>query len=257
MKKYDRIAVVIRGQKRVWDYVKHNIFSSYSSIADNVDYYFVTWASPVNSTIVSDFADKSLIKFLELPIDENYDLYGNQFHSPSFFAYSILPYILEVPYDFIFDQRTDIFLFFRDRPLIPIAESSVLYIQGGIFKNSHYYGGQINDCGFMSDIKTYRQLSKRHLFKINKHKTPEAHLYDYCVSSDILVSEYSLCFSYVIVRPNVSKTSLHPISALSYKQLRQLEKNWLSMSSDRKKKYCKKCNIPLSEYSHWKYKIGK
>ena len=53
-KKYFRIAVIIRGQKRIWDYVKHNHFFYHERIAEHVDYYFVT-----NYKIqIYDFASK-------------------------------------------------------------------------------------------------------------------------------------------------------------------------------------------------------
>jgi hypothetical protein len=253
MEKHSRIAVVIRGQKRVWDYVKENIFFNYSLIAHNIDYYFVTWESPVNSSIVSDFLDKNLVKFLELPTDENYELYGNAFDSPSFFAHSILPYIEAVSYDFIFDQRTDTFLFRRATPLI--KSTTALYAHGKIFTNSIHLGNQIGDCGFMSDIVTYKLLSNRYLHNINRPKTPEAHLYNYCIANDIIILENSLYFSYAIVRPNISKHLL--CSNLSLEKFKFLEDDWLFISDNCKKKYYKDCNIPSSEYSHWKYKIGK
>ena len=43
MKKMKNIAVVLRGQVRTWHFNAPKVFDFYNEIADNVDYYFVTW----------------------------------------------------------------------------------------------------------------------------------------------------------------------------------------------------------------------
>ena len=37
------IAVILRGHFRTWDYNHKEAFKFYESIAENVEYYFVTW----------------------------------------------------------------------------------------------------------------------------------------------------------------------------------------------------------------------
>ena len=53
--KLDHIAVVLRGHVRTWHYIYPMVFDFYDSIAENVDYYFVTWDTSNTDGIVETF----------------------------------------------------------------------------------------------------------------------------------------------------------------------------------------------------------
>ena len=110
---FKHIAVLIRGHERCWANIHSEVFEFWSSIAENVDYYVVTWRSTTknNYNIPRTFDGQNLIKFLEVyPHQENYFC---GYRGPAFMGYLISPYMRErqklVTYDAVFDTRPDIY----------------------------------------------------------------------------------------------------------------------------------------------------
>ena len=64
MKKFKNIAVVLRGHVRTWHFNAPKVFDFYDSIAENVDYYFITWDSSNTDRIEGTFKDQNLIHTL-------------------------------------------------------------------------------------------------------------------------------------------------------------------------------------------------
>lgn len=122
----NRIAVILRGDLRTWNYAKTAIFAFWESIADNVDYYFATWRTPtlnVNS-LYKDFENKNLIALITLdpgPVDNPY----NGWTGPSTLCYHLVPHkrIREktVTYDAVFETRPDVLYTLLDdkKPIAP------------------------------------------------------------------------------------------------------------------------------------------
>ena len=61
--KWNHIAVVLRGHVRTWHFIYPLVFKFYESIAENVDYYFITWDTSNTNGIEETFEGKNLIHF--------------------------------------------------------------------------------------------------------------------------------------------------------------------------------------------------
>ena len=63
MKKMKNIAVVLRGHVRTWHFNAPKVFDFYNEIADNVDYYFITWDTSNTEGVEESFTNQNLIHF--------------------------------------------------------------------------------------------------------------------------------------------------------------------------------------------------
>ena len=63
MKKMKNIAVVLRGHVRTWRFNAPKVFDFYNEIADNVDYYFITWDTSNTEGIEETFINQNLVHF--------------------------------------------------------------------------------------------------------------------------------------------------------------------------------------------------
>ncbi len=162
MKKYNHIAVMIRGLPRTWDYAKHSIFYTYEKIAFNVDYYFSTWDYDYidEFKIRSDFIGKKLIAFIKCPVVPEF---RDVFRSPGWFSYNLIPYKRfresEVKYDAIFDQRTDCinYIFGDHFDVLP----DTYYTEWVCPEQKPIR--HVCDCNFVCDSKTYEKIALRFL----------------------------------------------------------------------------------------------
>ncbi len=107
----DNIAVVLRGHLRTWEWNAPQVFTFYSSIAHNVDYYISTWATPQLRDVKIDitFRENLPKAFLKVGFqDREYTSWGG----PALLSLHILPYVRQqhkkTPYDVIFDSRPDV-----------------------------------------------------------------------------------------------------------------------------------------------------
>jgi len=165
------IAVIIRGHFRTWDYNYKSVFKFYESIAENVEYYVVTWH--YDNMAVDRFLDpfkrnnKKVIKFLAMKQQEEY--YTSWF-GPSWLNYSIIPYKKqrerEITYDAVFDTRPDIiYERVEDVPVLP-PEPNTLYVtryepQIGPGDKRHI---GIEDHFMMSSSEVHDKMSLRHAY---------------------------------------------------------------------------------------------
>lgn len=110
----DKIAVIIRGHRRTWDYCKPFTFSFFSMISKRVDYYVVLWNTnkdnPVES-LLNDFQHRNLKVLKNISIDTEY---YNPWRGPAYLSQIAGNYIFEEEclsnkkYDLIFDTRPDV-----------------------------------------------------------------------------------------------------------------------------------------------------
>jgi len=162
MKKYNHIAVMIRGLPRTWNYAKHSIFYTYSKIAYNIDYYFSTWdLDYIDENVIRyDFKGKNLVALVKCPIIEEY---RDVFRSPGWFSYNLLPAMRlrdqEIQYEAIFDQRTDcINYIFGDHFDITPNTYHTEWVCPEQRSIRH-----VCDCNFACDSNTYEKLALRFL----------------------------------------------------------------------------------------------
>lgn len=115
--KLDNIAVVLRGHVRTWHYIYPMVFDFYDSIAENVDYYFITWDSSNTTDVQKTFKDQNLIHFQIVAKDICDGEYYDSFTGPGFMGAMILPHLTAKEqtlknnrYDAIFDSRPDVII---------------------------------------------------------------------------------------------------------------------------------------------------
>jgi hypothetical protein len=269
--RFNSIAVVIRGHKRVWDYSKHNIFAFYESISASVDYYMSVWNTPSLdlNKLEKDFDGKNLIALVTPPL---YDYFGGAWKSQSWLPYHILPYksIREktVSYDVVFDQRTDEMLcsinydhfdiepntlYSNFNPVIPYGNFNPKTItqELPIDKKPH-----VKDYGFMAVSETYDLLTHRFAMPIkpNFQNQPELMFAQYLHETDITPIQKSINLS-CLVRPNICEYAYkNPILTLTeeFSEAKVLvdssHANWDKLSRNEKRKLCLKYDIEPGDY---------
>jgi hypothetical protein len=165
------IAVILRGHYRTWDYNHKAVFDFYDSIAENVEYYVVTWQlEDMSSKKFTDpFNDynKKLIKFLPMI---RMPLYYTSWHGPSWLNHSIIPYKKqrehEITYDAVFDTRPDIIYKRIEYKSVVLPEPNTLYVtryeqQLGPDGNRHI---AIEDHFMMSSSEVHDRINMRHAY---------------------------------------------------------------------------------------------
>lgn len=122
--KLKRIAVVIRGHRRTWEYTKKHFFNFFDQVADQVDYYAAIWASNASlgnvANMRDDFKNKNLKYFEWFHDSVIYDAYL----SPSYLSDKVMQAKFEQErlngrYEAVFDTRPDVIFRLEGSPLAP------------------------------------------------------------------------------------------------------------------------------------------
>ena len=220
MNKYNNIAVFIRGQTRIWDSCKLNQFYYYSQIAHHVDYYFTTWqdSSTDSSKIKKDFDGKSLIEYIEVPLN---DTFKDAWLAPAYMAYHTIPFKKkreqQIKYDAVFDQRTDSIIW--QQYSVFELDPMTMYTPMPPFDNAadrialgHGDIG-ITDYGHMSDSVTYDLLANRVFVLDQEMHSPERRLMNYCNDHNIDMPGLSV-INFLPVRPDICRDFKNSILAV-------------------------------------------
>lgn len=269
--RFNNIAVVIRGHKRVWDYSKHNIFAFYESISTNVDYYVTLWKTPGLDLqkMERDFDGKNLIALVTPPL---YEQFGGPWKSQSWLPYHILPYkaIREksVTYDVVCDQRTDemIFgitpeyfdiepntLYSNFAPIIPYGNFDPKTITQKLPFESKPH---VKDYGFMADSATYDLLTHRFAMPVKPHfqDSPELMFAQYLHENNITPVQQHISRT-CLVRPNIceyaSKNTIYNIpKAMSPAKdtVTSSFTKWNELSRDEKRSVCLTYDVYPGDY---------
>lgn len=213
--KFDHIAVVLRGQYRMWDYTKERIFYVYEKLAKKIDWYIATWDDTPPEHIArfsKDFKDKNLVHINLTPF---HDLYWESFASASYLQNSIVPFVEpnSEKYDVIFDQRTDVLTFRTPKESrTPEIKTNILYTafppeQVNItfsVSNSqiNFEGLVIDDRGYMCDFETYKFLASRFTIKRDPTVLPEHMLFKFCIENNIQMPGGSWV-NHIVIRPEI------------------------------------------------------
>lgn len=269
--RFNNIAVVIRGHKRVWDYSKHNIFAFYESISTNVDYYVSLWKTPSLDLkkMERDFDGRNLIALVTPPL---YEQFGGPWKSQSWLPYHILPYkaIREksVTYDVVCDQRTDEMiygvnyehfdiepntLYSNYAPIIPYGNFDPKTITQKLPPQSIPH---VKDYGFMSDSATYDLLTHRFAMTIkpNFQDAPELMFAQYLHENNITPVQQHVSMT-CLVRPDICEyVKDNPIGLISREPTREkfIINNsftaWNKLTRDEKRNICLKYDIEPGDY---------
>lgn len=108
-----KIAVILRGHKRTWEYTKQTIFNFFADKAEVVDYYVSWWrtGSATYESINNDFIGKRL---KACKLTDEIRQYCDPFYSPSFLSNLLIKDIAEEElssgqcYDLIIETRPDV-----------------------------------------------------------------------------------------------------------------------------------------------------
>jgi len=273
--KYQRIAVFIRGHKRIWDYVKDNIFYSYDQIADNVDYYVSVWETfdLDLDQMARDFEGQNLIALTTGPLMEHF---MDPWKSQAWLPYNLLPYKKirerEVTYDAVFDQRFDIVLAQYSGDAVPnidgpenyppfspfVLEKNKLYSTvwpvtnfdpNGTRKRPH-----IKDYCFMAHSETFDLLCTRFASHWDQTDNLEYFFAQWLYQQGIK-AEFVKLFQTMLCRPDICAAVPFPLTEVDgkkdvklFERLNNSYETWRALSKEEKIKMCGKYGIDLEDY---------
>lgn len=246
------IAVILRGHYRTWDYNHKTAFKFYESIAENVEYYFVTWRfdNMLTKRITDSFDDNNqkLIKFLCIYPD---DLYYTSWDGPSWLNHSIIPYKKqrerEIKYDAVFDTRPDIIYRRVENKTVFLPEPDTLYVsryepQYGPDGNRHI---GIEDHFIMSTSDVHDRMSMRHAYRDEIG----------CQSQILrLATEFGIQTAVMdwvedsIVRPTAF-ASIHKVDEYFNEDYRKVALDWIDIPLEQKLTLLKRHAISPEDYN--------
>lgn len=246
----DRIAVVLRGHIRTWNIINQDVFDFYSSVAKNVDYYFITWSLP-NYDFVSvknTFKNQNLLDFVILPKVEQW---YTSWYGPSVMTYMLRPYmeqrLKEVSYDAIIETRPDVAIRLRDNQFLPKVEENKLYVSQIEVHHSFVIQKQtiaLSDFWFMSTYDVFKRMSER--FIVYPHHGNQIDYRLYAEKENIGINTLTNTIETILTRPNC-----YPIKGQikdRFTELYQMHEDWSRMSSQNKIKMCHEQNINVNDY---------
>ena len=253
MKKFNRIAVFIRGHIRMWNYIKNNIFINYSEIADNVDYYMSVWETDTMTTeeLRQSFNGQNLIALIHPPLQ---DRFGGPWYSQGWLPFNLLPYkkIQEEKYgqqyDAVFDQRTDAVLDFSNAAnfenMTDIKEN-VIY---SMWHECEPEYPHFKDYGFYCTSDTFDTVTERFAIPHEKDTILEVLLYNYIKSKSIKIEWVANYLNTDNPRPSLLDI-ICPIEKINIRQtINNNWEEWAATPGDDKIKILKKYKIDVEDY---------
>ena len=276
--KVDHIAVVLRGHVRTWHYIYPMVFDFYDSIANNVDYYFITWERSNTDGVVETFKHQNLVHFQIVSPEVCDTEYYNSFTSPAFMGALLLPHIRATEkklknntkkYDIIFDSRPDVLpervkINHGDNaeeylPFILPEENTVnitgIEIHNNQIDPGHHPKGQLPDVAIqdwliMFTSASFEHLIERYLFRntlasydlpgsqIQYRQWIEEHNVNLCTMDWINCD---------MIRPSCFEIGWE--SRNDYSTIVEYSKKWLELDSETKTELCTKYGVSLSDYA--------
>ncbi len=272
MKKMKNIAVVLRGHVRTWHFNAPKVFDFYSKIADNVDYYFITWDTSNTEGVEESFKNQNLIHFHILGYSlhnallaegEETGEYYNGHLGPPYMNMIMAPHIRRqekrlkdnTKYDCIFDSRPDV-LPVRNKDLsITYPDPNTIYFSG-LEMQTNMRTNKLDVA--MQDWFMYMGSDEFEIF--NKRYHSDGWLYPSDgPGTQIEIREYvtnnlftkmtvciqDWCEAYMI-RPNVFR--LDWLDSRDTETLLLKSREWPTMTKEDKITACERYGISLSDY---------
>jgi hypothetical protein len=279
MKKMKNIAVVLRGHVRTWRFNAPKVFDFYNEIADNVDYYFITWDTSNTEGIEETFINQNLVHFQIVSHSlhnsllsgrDSFSEYYNGHLGPPFMNMLMLPHIrrqekrLDAKYDCIFDTRPDV-LPVRNEIIWGKSTGNSLSVTYPVPKTVYFAGLELQtnmrtnklDVA-MQDWFMYMGSDEFEIFNMRYHS--DCRLYvDSTPGTQIEIREYvtvgpvvrmhvciqDWCEAYM-TRPNVFR--LDWLDSKDTEIVLNKSKEWPVMTKEDKITDCEKYGISLSDY---------
>jgi hypothetical protein len=273
--KYQHIAVFIRGHKRIWDYVKDNIFYSYDQIADNVDYYVSVWETfdLDLDKMKNDFEGRNLIAITTGPLIEHF---MDPWKSQAWLPYNLLPYKKirerQVTYDAVFDQRFDVALAkYRsdDDSSTAVLESLPHFVPFVLEKNKFYSTSwpvvnfdpkgtpdrpHAKDYCFMAHSETFDLLCTRFACHWDRVDNLE-HFFAKWLYRNRIEAVFVKLFQTMLCRPDICAAVSFPLIEIdadkdldTYNRLSNSFEIWRALPKEEKIKLCSQYHIDLEDY---------
>jgi hypothetical protein len=273
--KLDHIAVVLRGHVRTWHYIYPMVFDFYDSIAENVDYYFITWDSSNTDGVVETFKHQNLIHFQIVAKDICDGEYYDSLTGPGFMGTMILPHLKakeeklkNKTYDAIFDSRPDVIMertkvihgdnTGENLPVI-VPEHNSVHITGlEVHINQHLLGTTnksglpdiaIQDWCLMFHSQSYRLILDRYLHKnqMPGHDKPGAQIEYRQILEE---KNINICTSDWLVAKMARPTCFELDWDLQndFHAICNTSTQWMEIDSEKRKELCLRYKVSLSDY---------
>lgn len=279
MKKMKNIAVVLRGHVRTWHFNAPKVFDFYNEIADNVDYYFITWDTSNTEGVEESFENQNLIHFHILSYKVNNALltegevseYYNGHLGPPFMNMIMLPHIrrqekrLDTKYDCIFDTRPDV-LPVRNKIIwgddagndlsVTYPSPNTIYFTG-LEMQTNALTNKLDVA--MQDWFMYMGSDEFEIFNMRYHSDNCVYQHDNGPGTQIEIREYIIinpvtpmtvciqdwCNAYML-RPNVFR--LDWLDSKDTETVLSRSREWPAMTKEDKITDCERYGISLSDY---------
>jgi len=242
--KLKRIAVVIRGHRRTWEYTKSHMFEFFDQVADTVDYYVQVWYSNASlgnvSNMPQDFKNRNL-KHFEISHDSTlYDAFlGPPYLSSKTIEKRFEQEKLNGRYDAVFDTRPDVIFKLIGEPTAP-APWSVGSTR--VLPRGKPWGG-LEDHVFVMDSGTHLVWNQRQHYK-SVSEDGHLKLLTWAEMHNLtpFQANWFLC---KIVRPNVYKFDYHDNY---HDQIHNIERLWQASTPEEKFKMLQESGVNGDEY---------
>lgn len=252
----NRIAVILRGHKRTWDFTKEHLLSFFNFYAFDVDFFINFWhyENASYDQILEDFKDHNLKKLILEPVRDD-KMFYSPWHGPTYLVEKLLPSILyeecknNYRYDLIIDTRPDI-CFERNITL----DHNICAYPMGIGTNAVVHKrNYMDDICFLTDSVSLNFWVKRTKFDSQMFdEFPDiskegVHSASYWYAKFYQYHIYQIpWFRALLVRPNIIDISNKTVSL--YKASTYTNPIWDNFSKDQKLEYLEKTGILEKEY---------
>lgn len=225
-----KVAVVLRGHIRSWNFVKHNMFHVFESRYENIDWYFSTWEDSLSprrrERLQQDFQGKNFHLY-STPDSTAY----SSWKGPGLLCEQVVPAIMNNNYDAVFETRPDIFVEIKEE--LPQIENNSIYVTGidvtyseenGMGPKIHQIGAQ--DWFFIFDAPTFSTYAQRRFWEgpDNSHGS----ILSMARKNDINIYQIKNYIHTIIVRPNIFQ------NPTSKEWLWEHGPRWINLSRDEK-----------------------
>lgn len=242
-----KIAVVIRGHMRTWNFVKHQLFHVMEYRYKNIDWYFTTWEESLSDVAKHNLHQDFHGKNLKLYTTTGCLNYSSWF-GPGLLCEQVTDDLMAKHYDMVVETRPDVYLDMPDDRSFPVViEKNSIHLTGMNLVNSLVPGYELNhhfgapDWFFIFDQQSFYTYSQRRL----RPGPQDSHGDIIRIAKENSINIFtglSKCLNTVLVRPNIFE---RPEDAT---WLWEHGGSWNPLPSDEKKRMLVENNIALEDY---------
>lgn len=253
---FNKIAVVLRGHVRTWDFTKEILFDRFSKLSKEIDYYFVTWDVPSLDVakIRDDFGNRSLKDLIVVPCFDRFYypfsgiawLCQQVIDCPEYMANSHL-------YEAIIDTRPDVVPGHFDPGSIIMPLPNRIHTE---YADPDLDGNlRMSDTFFILKPDVFERFTKRYrtITQLCIQNKTDIHisLPIWCKENGLTVDGAVINFWYsVIIRPDILEIcDINDLAKIEELEHLKLAQHWANLSVAEKQQIIAKYNIPPEGYS--------